>query len=1229
MRIVGAVRTPVTLHNGSNPKHTIYVVSGLTSPLILGVDFMRSNGVTVTGDRVSLGKRQDAGTDPVVAALVAASDQWIQKQTAQLVKVCAMNPDDTGSRLCIISHATLAGWDTWVDFKGPQESQCVPMINDGDEDYLLRAGTVVGSVEAGPRMGFSVDTLEDEWETIQDGAPEPSHSPAPALTGEVLAKFHQSLRIEAPAEYRQGYEALLTDFHDVFAKNDFDIGRCKVLKHKINMVNTQPIHTRQFRIPWEHEKAIQKYVDELLARGAIEPSRSPWNSPIFCVPKPLPPGRPPPKDPAAAWRVVIDFRKVNAASEADHFAIREIKDCLDDIGKSGSSIYSSLDLQHGYFQCLLQEDSRKYTAFTVPGRTQRFQFCVAPMGAKGSGSTFGKLVGYVLQGVQGILAYVDDVLAHSCTHQEMLKTLRQVFIRFRKYNLKLNPRKSIFGTAQCAYLGYTISKDGIRPSEDKTRAIRDSKPPANLKEIRGFLGLANYFRFLIPNFAGLSAPLTQLTTKNSGYKHGPLPDQALRAYDQLKQALCKGPVVAFPRPDLRFKVTTDAASGDSKTPGGLGAMLSQCWEDGQERVVSYASRSLKGSEKNYGAFLLELAAACFGIDQFSVYLVGRKFDLVCDHKPLQALSTTQTKTLNRLQELLLQFDFNILYKPGKENAVADFLSRSVVASLKDDSGDLVQAQAADVEIRDVKGFLETGTVPGNKRYVDKVARLASKCFLEDNLVWYSLTLKGEREKYLLFTPRRIRPMILQEAHQSWAAGHGGNFRTLRRIQQLYWWPGMSNDVDEFVSRCQRCQEAKGKKVPPMPLESLPIPHGRNWRVHLDLFGPLKPGPSGNKYVMVMTDAWSKVAEVAAIPSKEAEVVARTLFDRWICRYSVPKFLLTDGGREFANQVMDSLSDKMGMRRIRISAYSPNVNSSAESYNRQIIKYLSAMLDNNSTLEWETWLPALQFSYNIHVHKSLKESPFFLTYLHDPRLPYFDLDRPRQFYAEEAGTDLFRQLRSCYQLVTENLDEAKSSQKLFFDRKAESRVFSVGDRVLVNFPQVPTGVNRKFYKTWRGLYTVTRVFSSHNLEVCKNGTAQFLCLHVNRVRHLKSPDEIREWTDAKGADSAPDPFRDSRQQPLGDHEESTSNDGHPVRSRSVSPDPYKMAEQPEVDHHFELAIPTGNTSEEYSSADEEEEEEPRVDPEPNVRVTRGSGVPVDDIPLPDRPIEWRPYTRTSR
>jgi hypothetical protein len=267
----------------------------------------------------------------------------------------------------------------------------------------------------------------------------------------------------------------------------------------------------------------------------------------------------------------------------------------------------------------------------------------------------------VVKGINNVVVYIDDLIIHSKTHEEHLQSLDAVFTRLAAHDLRVNLKKCIFGSREMSYLGFRLTKEGIFPGLDKLKAVKKAQPPKNVKQIHQVLGLCNIFWGHIQNFAQITSPLTQLTKKDSSWKRGPLPENALRAFRHLQTLLCSEPVLAYPRSDWEYALITDASFGDENTEGGLGAILAQLDGSGKFYIIAYTSRKLQKYEKNYTPFLLEMQAAIFGMETFEVNLKGCHFELFTDHKLLEKLGKVHTKTLNRLQQMMNLFSFEIIY----------------------------------------------------------------------------------------------------------------------------------------------------------------------------------------------------------------------------------------------------------------------------------------------------------------------------------------------------------------------------------------------------------------------------------------------------------------------------------------------------------------------------------------------------------------------------------------
>ena len=243
--------------------------------------------------------------------------------------------------------------------------------------------------------------------------------------------------------------------------------------------------------------------------------------------------------------------------------------------------------------------------------------------------------------------------------------------------------------------------------------------------------------------------------------------------------------------------------------------------------------------------------------------------------------------------------------------------------------------------------------------------------------------------------------------------------------------------------CHRCLEIAGAKPAPLPLQPLPALSEPGLRVHMDWFWPLKTrSASGRKYIIVMNDAFSKYTELAAIPDKTAVSVARAFFEHWICRHGIPQLIVSDRDREFLNSTMSHLCELMGLDHQATSAYHPQSNAQAKTYNKTMIRYLNSMLENEQTLDWEELLPAMMMAYNCHVQRATQESPFFLAYLHLPRLPFFNLEKTQPLYGESYVDDAFRGLQFSFRHAKDSMALAENARKSYFDKKTKERVFSV-------------------------------------------------------------------------------------------------------------------------------------------------------------------------------------------
>ncbi len=317
-----------------------------------------------------------------------------------------------------------------------------------------------------------------------------------------------------------------------------------------------------------------------------------------------------------------------------------------------------------------------------------------------------------------------------------------------------------------------------------------------------------------------------------------------------------------------------------------------------------------------------------------------------DHRPLEKVGKVHTKTLNRLQESMNTFDFDIVYKKGSKMPV-DYLSHNLVSAISWNSDKLLQAQTADPLIKALKSFLLNKELPHDPKCQLLIKLFSSDCFIEDGLVWHLIKRQFEPSRVVLFLPASLVTDALTEAHGELLTGHDGIYKTKEHLMQCFYWPGMDSDIASHLKSCYRCQlQCHDDRLPPTLLSPLPLPSEPGQRVYADLFGPLKTSDKGKRF----TDTFTKYVELVTLPNKEAVTVAEAIFDNRICRFGTPLNLVTEQGTEFCAKLSKELFTRLGMAHLTMLLHHPQCNSQAEVANKTISKYLSSFCDD-STLDW--------------------------------------------------------------------------------------------------------------------------------------------------------------------------------------------------------------------------------------------------------------------------------------
>ena len=454
---------------------------------------------------------------------------------------------------------------------------------------------------------------------------------------------------------REELNDLLERFPEVLCNEP---GKTNLIEHHIETGSASPLRQPPYRLPYAQRGAVLEELREMETRGLIEPSTSEWSAPIVAVEK---------KD--GTLRLCVDYRRLNNVTRTDAYPMPRIDELLDRIGQA--KYITTMDLTRGYWQVPMAEQSQPKTAFTTPRGL--YQFTVMPFGLCGAPATFQRLMDQLLHGLEGYAAaYLDDIVVFSESWEEHRGHLLGVLEQLRKAGLTLKPHKCQFAMTECVYLGHVVGNGIVRPEMTKVEAVEQFPTPSTKKEVRQFLGLAGYYRRFIPEFASIAAPITDLTRKEKPVRVK-WSEECEAAFKKLKEMLVSNHVLRSPNMSLPFVLETDASDR------GVGAVLTQVDEAGEEHPVAFFSQKLLPREEKYATVEKECLAIRLGIEAFRVYLLGRPFTVRTDQRALEWLDKMRdtNSRLTRWSLALQPYQFRVCYRPGSSNSHADALSRCI------------------------------------------------------------------------------------------------------------------------------------------------------------------------------------------------------------------------------------------------------------------------------------------------------------------------------------------------------------------------------------------------------------------------------------------------------------------------------------------------------------------------------------------------------------------------
>jgi len=798
------------------------------------------------------------------------------------------------------------------------------------------------------------------------------------FNGELAFSSHTAVAAALPA----GIASLLNRFPAVVNKEQSLPKSSHGVEHFLE-TSGPPVHSRFRRLDTEKLRDAKRIFGEWERQGVVRRSSSSWSSPLHMVRK---------KD--GNWRPCGDFRRLNMATTDDKYPVPNLSDCMANL--EGSTVFSTLDLRNGYLQVPLNSAAIPKTAVITPFGL--YEFLRMPFGLKNAGMTFQRLMDRVMNGLEFVVVYIDDILVASPDFSSHLLHLETVFQRLSDFGLVLNLDKCEFAKSSVEFLGHKVSAAGCAPLPSKVAAVRAHPQPTTVKELQRFLGMTNFYRKFLPSAAKLLSPLTD-TLRGS-----PPGSQKLTwtkpmeiSFAAAKEALANAANLSHPSPTAELAVVADASATH------VGAALQQRRQGSQHwEPLSFFSRKLDKPQLSYSAFDRELFAAFAAVRHFRFQLEGRSFQLWTDHKPLtfaiNRVSDAWSPRQQRQLAYLAEFTADIRHVAGASNVVADSLSRPPAAEKRsaEPPAALIRTQppaVAGVSSPPPQSALQpppprssqqshppfsagppavspaeqppavAGIRPSPSADLTAIADAQQYC--PDTIRFaaqHPSTTKhlqfGDKTLICDSSTGVLRPLVPAAfRHQIFTATHSlahPGVRACRRLITSRWvWPKMSTNIAGWCKDCQFCQRGKTTRqftASPLPIA---VPSRRFSHIHTDLVGPLPTSPEGFNYLMTIIDRSTRWLEAVPLSSTTAAACADALVAGWISRFGVPDNLTSDRGPQFTSQLWSALTSRLGITHHLTTAFHPQSNGMVERAHRQLKDSLKARAAGT---DWPSHLP---------------------------------------------------------------------------------------------------------------------------------------------------------------------------------------------------------------------------------------------------------------------------------
>ena len=721
-----------------------------------------------------------------------------------------------------------------------------------------------------------------------------------------------------------------------------------------------------------------------------------------------------------------------------------IGDLLDQLGKT--TIFSKIDLKSGYHQIRIRPGDEWKTAFKT--NEGLFEWMVMPFGLSNAPSTFMRLMNQVLLPFLNkfIVVYFDDILVYNTNYDEHILHLRKLFQVLTETELYINSKKCTFFRREIAFLGFIIKQGSIGMEPKKVEDIHTWPTPTSIKEIQAFLGLASFYRRFIRNFSSLVAPLTDCL-KGGNFKWT---QKQQDSFDDIKRRLTSNPILQLRDFTLPFEVAVDACGT------GIGAVLSQ-----RSHPIEYSSEKLSSSRQSWSTYEQKLYALVRAFKKWERYLLCKEFILLTDHFSLKYLQSQ--RTISRMHarwiSFLQRFDFVIKHQSGKENKVADALSRK--------SSLLTLLSSEVVAFKHLPDLYEEDTDFSEVWY-----KCTNYIKAEDFHIVEGFLFKGEQ---LCIPHTSLREALLKEAHSGGLAGHFEQDKTFETISKRYYWPQLRRDSNNFIKRCPICQRAKGSSTNTGLYSPLPIPTSIWEDLSVDFVVGLPKTQRLYDSVMVVVDRFSKMAHFIACKKTNDAIYIANLFFREIVRlHGVPKIIVSDRDVKFLSHYWRTLWKKLDTTlKFSITAH-PQTDGQTEVTNRTLGNLIRC-LSGTKPEQWDLALAQAEFAFNNMKNRATNRCPFDVVYTKQPRLTFDLATLPTVVDINDEAEKMIENIERVHKEVYDHLMQTIESYKKTTNKKRRQAGFSQGDLVMIHHGKnrFPTDTYNKLKDRQLGLFRILK------------------------------------------------------------------------------------------------------------------------------------------------------------